>query len=134
MPGIASVRVLRRSRSDGVERLLLEQRGEFRWLVFAQPVTVRMDVVQQPPNRVDAHAVPAAGADAAHLESFEGRYELAAAGDGVRLHYVARIVPRFTLPPVIGELALRQTVRTQFEAMLAEIERRAAADIERGTP
>lgn len=124
VPGVTSVRVLRRTRLDGIERLLVEQRGEFRWMFYVQPVTVRMDVEQRAPTRVDARAVAAPGDDATHLERFEGRYELDATDGGVRLRYVAHIVPRFALPPVIGTLAVRQTVRAQFEAMLAEIERR----------
>lgn len=124
VPGVTSVRVLRRTRVDGLERLLVEQHGEFRWMFYVQPVTVRMDVVQQAPTRVDARAVAAPGDDATHLEAFEGRYEIDASGAGVRLRYVAHIVPRFALPPLIGTLAVRRTVRAQFEAMLAEIERR----------
>lgn len=124
VPGLTSVRVLRRSQVDGLERLLVEQRGEFRWLLFAQPVTVLMDVVHRAPTRVDARAVANPGQDETYLEAFEGRYELESVDEGVRLRYVARIVPHFVLPPVIGTLAVRQTVRAQFDAMVAEIERR----------
>lgn len=128
VPGLQSVRVLRRSRVDGLERLLVEQRGEFRWLFYTQPVAVRMDVVQHAPTRVDARGVSTPGDDAAHLEYFEGRYELEPVGAGVRVRYTARIVPRFALPPLIGTLAVRQTVTTQFDAMMAEIDRRGRAE------
>lgn len=127
VPGIQSVRVLRRSQVDGLERVLVEQRGEFRWLFYAQPVAVRMDVLHRAPTKVDARGVATPGDDAARLELFEGRYELEPVGSGVRVRYVARIVPRFALPPVIGTLAVRQTVTTQFDAMLAEIDRRGRA-------
>jgi len=127
VPGLSAVRVLRRSQVDGLERLQLEQRGEFRWLLYAQPVTVRMDVVHRAPTSVDARAAAAPGDDATFLEHFEGRYELESVDNGVRVRYVARIVPRFALPPVVGTLAVRQTVRTQFDAMLAEIERRSVS-------
>jgi len=127
VPGLTSVRVLRRSQVDGLERLQVEQRGEFRWLFYSQPVTVRMDVVHHAPTRVDARAIAAPGDDATHLERFEGRYELESRDDGVRVRYAARIVPRFALPPLIGTLAVRQTVRIQFDAMLAEIERRSVS-------
>lgn len=125
VPGIRSARVLRRSHVDGTERLVVEQRGEFRWLFYSLPVAVRMDVVQSPPTTVDARALATPGDDAAHLEAFAGRYELEPTAGGVRVRYVARIVPAFALPPVLGTLAVRQTARMQFEAMLAEIERRA---------
>lgn len=128
VPGIESVRVLRRSQVDGLERLLVEQRGEFRWLFYAQPIAVRMDVVHHAPTRVDARAVATPGADAAHMESFVGRYELEPIDAGVRVRYVARIVPRFALPPLIGTLAVRQTVTAQFDAMMAEIDRRGRGE------
>lgn len=127
VPGLTSVRVLRRAQVDGLEHLQVEQKGEFRWLFYTQPVTVRMDVVHRVPSSVDARAIAAPGDDATHLERFAGRYELESVGDDVRVSYFARIVPRFALPPVIGTLAVRQTVRTQFDAMLAEIERRSAS-------
>jgi hypothetical protein len=73
---------------------------------------------------VDARAIANPGQDETYLDAFEGRYELESFGEGVRLRYVARIVPNFVLPPLIGTLAVRQTVRAQFDAMVAEIERR----------
>ncbi len=128
VPGLRSVRVLRRARAGGIERLLVEQRGEFRWLFYTQPVAVRMDVVHHAPTSVDARGVPAPGDDADHLEYFEGRYELEPVGAGARVRYAARIVPRFALPPLIGTLAVRQTMATQFDAMMAEIDRRGRAE------
>ena len=41
MPGIRSCRILERERGvDGRECLVVEQKGEFRFLGFAQPMTV----------------------------------------------------------------------------------------------
>jgi len=131
---VTSVRVLRRSQVDGLEHLLIEQRGEFRWLFFAQPVTVRMDVVHRAPMRVDARAVAMPSQDETYLDAFEGRYELESVADRVRVRYVARIVPRPVLPPVIGTLAVRQTVRAQFDAMVAEIERRSQSAAQAAAP
>ncbi len=127
VPGVHSARVLRRWQAGGVEHLVVEQRGEFRWLFYALPVAVRMDVVQRAPTRVDARAVTLPGDDAARLDDFEGRYELQPLASGVRVHYTARIVPRSALPPLFGSLAVEQTVRAQFDAMIAEIERRGRA-------
>lgn len=128
LPNVKSARVLRRSQVDGLERLLVEQRGEFRYLFFAHPVTVRLDVVQRRPERVDARAVAAPGDDGTFLEYFEGRYDITPSAAGARVNYRARIVPREGLPPVIGTLAVRWTVRQEFEAMMAEIERRGAQE------
>lgn len=127
VPNISSARVLKRWRRNGLERLLLEQRGEFRFLFFAQPVTVRMDVMHRPPLRVEARSAPAAEGSDTDVEAIESRYEIEHTADGARVRYVARIVPRFSLPPLVGTLAVRNAVRTQFDAMLGEIERRQRA-------
>jgi hypothetical protein len=60
-----------------------------------------------------------------------GRYELhpaaSAQRNGILLRYEGEIEPDFYLPPIIGVAALRGMVEEQFAAMVAEIERRAAA-------
>jgi len=84
--------------------------------------------------RVDARAVAMPSQDETYLDAFEGRYELESVADRVRVRYVARIVPRLVLPPVIGTLAVRQTVRAQFDAMVAEIERRSQSAAQAAAP
>jgi hypothetical protein len=59
----------------------------------------------------------------------DGRYELSPdpARNVVTLRYTGEIEPEFTLPPLIGLAAMRHMAEEQFAAMIAEIERRAAA-------
>lgn len=129
VPGLRSAQVLARVASGGAERLLVEQTGEFRYLWFAQPVKVWLDVTHEPPERVVARSVLPSGVSAASstLRRFEGSYLLTSVDAArTRLVYDARFEPAQAMLPVLGTMAVRHTISEQFRAMAAEIERRAA--------
>lgn len=135
VPGVRSVKVLRTSEEGGRQRLLVEQSGEFRFLFYTRRVAVLLDVVQEPYTRIVARAVPRPRGDDASeatLNTFEGTYTLQPLAAGVRLAYRAHFVPDFSLPPLFGPWAVRWTMQSQFEAMLAEIERRQRAAVGQG--
>jgi ribosome-associated toxin RatA of RatAB toxin-antitoxin module len=119
IPGIAKSSV----RAREGNRLLVEQAGAARFLIFSFPIEVRLEVVESPPHAVSSRAL------GGNLRRMDGRYELApdAVRGAVTLRYNGEIEPEFTLPPVIGLAALRHMVEEQFTALVAEIERRAAA-------
>ena len=130
VPGIRRVRVLESHEEAGRRHLLIEQAGELRFLFFARRVAVLLEVEQQPQSRVEARALPlppGGDSDGSSLHEFEGTYTLVPIPGGVRLGYRARFAPEFTLPPIFGTLAVRRTMQAQFEAMLAEIDRRHLA-------
>ena len=129
VPGIRRVRVLETHDDGSRKHLLIEQAGELRFLFFSRRIAVLLDVEQEPQSRVEARALPRppANPDEASLHEFEGTYTLVPIPGGVRLGYRARFAPEFTLPPILGALAVRRTMRAQFEAMLAEIYRRNLA-------
>jgi carbon monoxide dehydrogenase subunit G len=130
VPGIRRVDVLARSGDAAAERLLLGQQGELRFFLYAVPVQVWLDVRHEAPARVLARLVRPSGIGPAPstLRDFEGSYALAVVDGGrTRLTYRARIEPAQSLLPVLGTLAVRHTARQQFGALVAEIERRAAA-------
>ena len=119
IPGIAkSVVVLRQG-----NRLLLEQAGAARFLFFSFPIEVRLEVIESPQQSVLSSAV------AGNVRRMNGRYDLEpdATRGAVLLRYSGDIEPDFDLPPLIGVAALRAMAEEQFTAMVAEIERRAAA-------
>lgn len=119
IPGLARSTVRVR---DG-NRLVVEQAGDARFLIFSFPLDVRLEVVETPPSAVSSRAL------GGNLRRMEGRYELApdAARGTVLLRYSGEIEPEFSLPPLIGLAALRHMAEEQFAAMVAEIERRAGA-------
>jgi ribosome-associated toxin RatA of RatAB toxin-antitoxin module len=111
-------------------RLVVEQAGEARFLMFSFPIEVRYEVVESPPSGISSRAI------GGNLRRMNGRYELqpAPASPGtegargaVRLRYEGEMEPNFDVPPFIGLVAVRSMVEQQFTAMVAEIERRAAA-------
>jgi ribosome-associated toxin RatA of RatAB toxin-antitoxin module len=116
IPGLASSTVQLRAGN----RVLVEQRGEARFLIFAYPIEVRLEVVESSPHSIASRAV------AGNLRRMSGRYELQRAPEGVLLRYTGEFEPDFELPPVIGTLAVRTMVEEQFAAMVGEIERRAS--------
>jgi len=123
IPDMRSSRVVLRNGDE----LLVEQKGEFGFLFFRQPVDVTLAVVEYPPRRIVARAV------GGNLREMEGRYELENLPSGVvRLSYFGRLVPEFSLPPIIGRMVVRSVLAKQFTAMVKEILRRDA--LARGGP
>lgn len=117
VPGIARSVVLARSG----DRVLVEQSGEARFLVFSVPIEVRLEVLEWPPEWIASRAV------AGNLKSMSGRYEIHPdPGGGVLLRYFGVMEPEFDLPPLVGAAILRAMAEEQFAAMVREIRRRAA--------
>ena len=122
IPGLAKS-VIRERQGN---RLVVEQTGEARFLMFSFPIEVRYEVVESPPSAISSRAI------GGNLRRMNGRYALqpAPAGEGrqgaVLLRYDGEMEPSFDVPPFIGLVAVRSMVEQQFTAMVAEIERRAA--------
>jgi carbon monoxide dehydrogenase subunit G len=116
IPGMSSSAVQLRAGN----RVLLEQKGEARFLVFAYPIEVLLEVLESPGDSIVSRGV------GGNLRRMSGRYDLERSQGGIRLRYRGELEPGFELPPVVGTLALRTMVEEQFAAMVAEIERRAA--------
>ena len=118
IPDMRSSHVIQR---EG-DKVLVEQTGQIGFLVFQQPVQVRLEVHESPPQLIVAHAV------GGNLKEMEGRYALERLPSGaVRLTYSGRLVPGFAVPPVIGTLLVRKLLSEQFTALVHEIVRRDLA-------
>lgn len=132
MPGIRSCRVLEREGSPrGLERLKVEQKGEFRFLLFAQSMTVVVAIEHERMRVADAKAVSfdLGFLKRSAIEIFEGRYELLPVkgrGKSARLplRYTAVIGLKLPPPPSIGSIAVRHNLEAQLKAVAAEVARR----------
>jgi len=119
IPGIASSRVRRRVGSV----VTVEQSGRVRFLFLSYPVDVVLEAEEHFPDAIHARSV------AGNVALSGGGYRLARdpTGGGIELRWSGRVVPSFWIPMFISVPALRGTLEEQFRAMVAEIERRAAA-------
>jgi hypothetical protein len=134
MPGIRACRVVERKKfAHDVERLVVEQQGEFRFLLFAQPMNVLLNIEHTAQRIAEAKAVSfeLGALKGRAIDIFEGRYELlGTSGSGaktrVQLQYTAVIGLKLPPPPSIGSMAVRQNLAAQLEAVAAEVVRRSA--------
>lgn len=133
MPGIRACRVLERATlANDSEHLVVEQKGEFRFLLFAQDMTVLLNISHQRLRVAEAKAVSfeLGLLKRRAIDVFEGRYELNPVTKGrgpprVLLRYTALIGLRLPPPPAIGSLAVRQNLAAQLEAVAQEVARRS---------
>jgi ribosome-associated toxin RatA of RatAB toxin-antitoxin module len=116
VPGMRASRVLSR---DG-SRLVVRQQGAARFGPFSEAFDITLAVQEQAPQRVDAQVIDG------DFIAFRSHYRLEAL-DGLqtRLSYRAHLQPRRAPPPLVGVPVMRRVARLQFEALIAEIERRA---------
>jgi carbon monoxide dehydrogenase subunit G len=118
IPGVALSRTLSRTGSNA----LIEQRASASFGPFRQEF--RLVLAVQEVRFASIHAA-AAGGD---FRRFDARYDLASLGARTtRIDYRATLEPIAAVPPLVGLAVMRGLVRRQFEAMLEEIGRRAAA-------
>lgn len=153
MPGIRACRVVDRQPTADGERLRVEQRGEFRFLLFAQSMNVDLEIDHQPLRSAFARALrfEVGLLRTRALDVFEGRYEIEHVGEQrgeqrsetpgkprvrdkarviaphTRLRYTATIVLRVPPPPAVGSAAVRQNLAAQLQAVAQEVARRSAA-------
>jgi Polyketide cyclase / dehydrase and lipid transport len=133
MPGIHACRVIeRRTLTTANEHLVVEQHGEFRALLFAQAMTVRLSIEHQLLRVAEAKALSfdLGLFKRRAIDVFEGRYELTAHGarrnaPRTLLRYTAVIGLRLPPPPVVGSMAVRQNLSAQLEAVAQEVARRS---------
>jgi hypothetical protein len=133
MPGIRACRVLERhSPMRGIEQLVVEQQGEFRFLMFAQTMKVLLNIEHRLLQVAEAKAVEfdLGIFKRRAIDVFEGRYELKALAPRrgmprTQLHYTALIGLRLPPPPAVGSVAVRQNLAAQLKAVAHEVARRS---------
>jgi hypothetical protein len=134
MPGIRACRVIeRQARAKGAERLVVEQQGEFRFLLFAQSMTVLLNIEHQKLRMAEAKAVrfDLGLFKRRAIDVFEGRYDLTplpprGKAPRTQLRYTSLIGLLLPPPPAIGNVAIRQNLATQLDAVASEVRRRHA--------
>lgn len=116
IPDMKTSRVVSRNGN----RVVVEQKGEFGFFFYRQPVNVVLEVLEEPRRRIDARRI------SGNIRDLQTHYELKASDAGVKLDYVGRFIPEFSVPPLFGLPLVRRVVERRFRAMVDEIERRDA--------
>lgn len=118
IPGMLASELLERHGDD----LLLRQSGRAGVGPFERSFSLTMVVREYPMREVAARAIDG------DFERFESSYLLSGAGDGhTRLDCIASMQPKGAVPALVGVPLMRHLMHGQFAALLAEVERRAAA-------
>jgi carbon monoxide dehydrogenase subunit G len=116
IPDLKSSRVVSREGN----KVRVEQKGDVGFLFFSEPVNVILEVNEEPQSRIVARSVEG------NVRELETRYELHSSGAGIRLDYVGRFIPAFSIPPIIGMPIVSRLIERRFRAMVEEIQRRDA--------
>ncbi|MGH8765988.1 MAG: SRPBCC family protein [Burkholderiales bacterium] len=114
VPGMRRSRVL--SRNGAVT--VVEQLGEASFLFFSFPIEVTVSSTERPPYAIDAMLLRG------NLRRLEGSYRIEPQVDGRSRLSWHGIIQVESLPPLLGEMALRASIEDQFRGMVREIERR----------
>jgi len=117
IPNLRASRVVERGRGE----VIVEQKGEARFLFFSYPLEVRFAISEFPYGRIVSRAVGGS------FRELSGTYLVEAQRGRVRLRYSGRLAPDFYVPPLVGTWLLRSHVEETFSALVEEIERRQRA-------
>jgi ribosome-associated toxin RatA of RatAB toxin-antitoxin module len=124
VPGMKTSRV----RERHGPRVVVEQNGEAKLLIFSYPIAVVVESEEHYPNTIRVRVL------SGNLRQLAGAYRIDAVS-GRRDEFVLRwrgiIEPDIPLPLFITAPGLRETVAEQFFGMIGEIERRGALQANR---
>jgi ribosome-associated toxin RatA of RatAB toxin-antitoxin module len=99
----------------------VEQSGDATVWLFRMPLEVTFEISETPQSALSSRAI------AGSMRALESRYTLVPGPSGVNLEYAGRVAPGYELFGRIEQYAVRQNVARQFQALVDEIERYAAA-------
>lgn len=117
IPDLRTSRVVARRGAN----VTVEQSGDAALWLFRWPLDITFEINELPPNGLRSRAV------AGSLRALASRYTLSAVASGVRLEYEGDIAPGFEFFGDIEQIAVRQNVARQFQALADEIERKGTA-------
>ncbi len=117
LPGLQSTRLV----SLPGEPLRLREVGRPVLGLSSLAVDVTLAVTLDPPHEFTFARV------AGNLRQMRGRWHVAGDTTHCTIDYRAEIEPGFWVPPLIGPMLIKQQVREQVDALVAEIHRRAQA-------
>lgn len=115
-PSIESSRRVGDDRLDSVMRLCV--------LLYCKRMRQVMRYTLTPDQRIDMQVVAGKG----DLKSGSAHWQFAADGQTTDIHFAARIVPDFWIPPLVGPALIRRELRQQVQTTADAIEALARSD------
>ncbi len=106
------------SRRDNT--LIVQQEGVARYGLLSFSYQSEREVRLEPMKRIQSRNLSGSA------RRMESDMQLSAAGPGVQIRYHAEIVPDSMLARMFGASALQRQIQEQFQAMVAEMQKRAA--------
>jgi ribosome-associated toxin RatA of RatAB toxin-antitoxin module len=107
------------ARNDAM--VTVEQSGNALVWLFRFPIEITFEVQEFPLRHIRSRAV------AGTLRALTSSYALEPASGGVRLDYVGRVAPGFSVFGQIEQSVVERNIARQFQALADEIERQSAA-------
>ncbi|MEI7614066.1 MAG: SRPBCC family protein [Betaproteobacteria bacterium] len=98
--------------------LIVEQKGRFGFLFFSHEIETQLLVTEFPPNAIESRSLKG------NIQDLFGHYELQKTAKGVRLSYSGRMIPDFSVPPIIGTSIVNYILKRNFSEMVDEMLRR----------
>ena len=113
IPDLRTSRIVARHGAN----VTVEQSGDAALWLFKWPLNITFEINELPPNGLQSRAV------AGSLRALASNYTLTTVAAGVRLDYEGDIAPGFEFFGDIEQIAVKQNVARQFQALADEIER-----------
>lgn len=115
VPDLKSSRVLSRKGS----KLIVEQLGVARFLVFTQRIRLVVQVQEQPPERIDISLIEG------DMKVYRASWVVSpvAGAAGSRVVYTSSMEPDFYVPEMIGESLIKKDIARMMTAVLARLDR-----------
>jgi ribosome-associated toxin RatA of RatAB toxin-antitoxin module len=117
IPGMAQSRTVSRTGAA----VLVEQKAVATFGPFSQTLSLLLAVDEAPNQSISASIIRG------DFRRFDSRYDVVALdAERTRVDYRATLDPTVPVPPLFGVAVMRSQIRKQFEALVAEIDRRGA--------
>ena len=115
VPDLKSSRVLSRKGS----KVVVEQLGIARFLVFTQRIRLVVQVQEQPPERIDISLIEG------DMKVYRASWVVSpvAGAAGSRVVYTSTMEPAFYVPEMIGESLIKKDIARMMTAVLARLDR-----------
>jgi ribosome-associated toxin RatA of RatAB toxin-antitoxin module len=122
VPDLVHSRIVSRSGQE----IMVEQESRAGFLFVSQTIHLVVRINEHPTSRIDVALISGG------MKQYDAHWELVPATEGTtsgtQIRYSGTMAPAFYVPPLIGNMIVQANVSKTVNAVIAEIERRVAAN------